>query len=301
MASSLVVGVAGTRESPRARKVAAYLELTKPRVTVLILLISIASFWMGSKGAPEGRPMLEMAAGIILLAGGIFALNQYLEQDLDARMRRTESRPLPTGKVSPGEALWFGVGLSIAAVAVLFVMVNALSAVLAVLTLGSYLFLYTPLKTRSPHCTSVGAFPGAAPPLLGWAAARGELGAEAWVLFVILFLWQFPHFHAIGLLYREDYARADIRILAVVEPAGRALGWQIVGAALLLLPVSLLPAMAGVAGSIYFCGAAALGVAFLGFSLRLEAVRSKARARLLLLASVLYLPALFALMVIDRR
>jgi protoheme IX farnesyltransferase len=227
-------------------------------------------------------------------------LNQYLERDVDSRMRRTEGRPLPAGRLTAREALWFGGIVSAAAVACLGLLVNTLCGVLAVITFTSYLFLYTPLKLRTPHCTLIGALPGAMPPLYGWAAARGELGVEAWVLFAILFLWQFPHFHSIAWLYREDYARAEIRMWSVVEPEGKTLGRQIVAFSVLLVPASALPAALGMSGVVYFWGALGLGALFLYLGIRAARLKSKWQARRLLLASVLYLPALFALMVLDK-
>jgi protoheme IX farnesyltransferase len=285
---------------PALRKLSWYAELTKPRITFLLLLVSLAAYWLGADRAGEPGQLAALALAISLLAGGMFALNQCLERDIDARMSRTESRPLPMGRLQPREAVWFGLWLTAIAVALLAAAVNPLTAILGGLTLVSYLLLYTPLKRTTPHCTLIGAFPGAAPPLLGWAAARGELSAEAWMLFAILFLWQFPHFHAIAYLYREDYARADVKLWAVVEPSGRTTGRQICGAAVMLIPVSVLPAMAGLAGPAYIAGAVAMGAAFLWFSLRAASGRSPRRAQQLLLASVIYLPLLLTLMILDR-
>ncbi len=283
------------------RRLAAYLELAKPRVTLLILLVTMAGFWLGSQGRPDRYHLLSAMAGTGLLAAGIFALNQYLERDLDAVMRRTEGRPLPACRLAPSEALGFGMLASAAALAWLAWRVNVLTAGLGVFIVFSYLFLYTPLKRRTPHCTFIGAFPGATPPLVGWAAARGELSVEAWVLFAILFLWQFPHFHSIAWLYREDYACAEVCMWPVIEADGKVTGRQIVGFTSLLVPVSLLPAWLGVSGPVYLWGAAALGVGLLYRGIRTAVLKSKWQARLLLLASVLYLPALFALMVLDTH
>jgi protoheme IX farnesyltransferase len=265
----------------------------------LILLVAVAGFCLASEGPPNATRLLSAILGISLLAAGIFALNQYLERDVDAVMRRTESRPLPTGRLQPGQALWFGIILSVLSVLSLALFANWLSGMIALFTLLSYLFLYTPLKTRSSLCTLVGALPGAVPPLLGWVAARGTVGFEAGVLFSILFLWQFPHFLAIGWLYREDYARAGIRMLPVIEPEGKMTGRQIVACALILLPVSLIPALSGLSGSVYFGGALVLGLWFLYVSIRLAVLKTKWEARRLLLASVLYLPLLFGLMVLN--
>jgi protoheme IX farnesyltransferase len=238
--------------------------------------------------------------GIALLSSGIATLNQYMERDLDLLMRRTADRPLPTGKLAPWEALCFGVGLTVIAEIYLAVLVNPLSALLGIAVIVGYLFAYTPLKTRTTLSTFVGAFPGAIPPLIGWTAARGSMSVEAWVLFAILFLWQFPHFLAIAWMYREDYGRAGILMLPVVEPEGRVTGQQIVAYTLMLLPVSLLPTFLGLSGKIYFYGAIILGLAFLYSSLRAAFSQSRQQARRLLLASVIYLPLLFILMVVNR-
>lgn len=281
-------------------RAAAYLELTKPRITFLIVLTAAAGFALASPGRVDYRAMLTAMVGIALLSSGIATLNQYMEKDLDALMRRTANRPLPTGKLLSWEALAFGVGLTVLAEIYLMVLVNPLSAVLGLTVIAGYLFAYTPLKTRTSLSTFVGAFPGAVPPLIGWASARGTIGVEAWVLFAILFLWQFPHFLAIAWMYREDYARAGILMLPVVEPDGRVTGQQIVLYTVMLLPVSLLPTFLGTAGKIYFAGALVLGLVFLYFSLRAAFSKSRQAARQLLLASVIYLPLLFILMVLDR-
>ncbi|MDQ1637927.1 MAG: heme o synthase [Pyrinomonadaceae bacterium] len=281
-------------------RLAAYLELTKPRITFLIVLTAAAGFSLASPGRVDYRAMLTAMVGIALLSSGIATLNQYMEKDLDALMRRTANRPLPTGKLLPWEALAFGVGLTVLAEMYLVVLVNPLSAVLGLTVIAGYLFAYTPLKTRTSLSTFVGAFPGAVPPLIGWASARGTIGVEAWVLFAILFLWQFPHFLAIAWMYREDYTRAGILMLPVVEPDGRVTGQQIVLYTVMLLPVSLLPTLLGTAGKTYFVGAIVLGLLFLYFSLRAAFSKSRQAARQLLLASVIYLPLLFILMVLDR-
>ncbi len=287
------------RLSARER-VAAYAELTKPRITFLIVLTSAAGFALGSVGSINYARLASAMFGIALLSSGIATLNQYMERDLDALMRRTVDRPLPSGKLLPWEALWFGVGLTILAQVYLAILVNPLTALLGLTVISGYLFAYTPLKTRTTLSTMVGAFPGAVPPLIGWAAARGEIGLEAWVLFAILFLWQFPHFLAIAWMYREDYGRAGILMLPVVEPDGRVTAQQIVVYTVLLLPVSLLPTALGVSGKIYLYGAIVLGLLFLYSSLRAAFSKSRQEARRLLLASVIYLPLLFILMVVDR-
>ena len=280
-------------------RAAAFVELTKPRITFLIVLTSAAGFALASTKV-NYIALLSAMFGIGLLSSGIATLNQYMERELDGLMRRTADRPLPTGKLFPWEALVFGIGLTVTAEVYLAVLVNPLSALLGLTVIAGYLFAYTPLKTRTSLSTLVGAFPGAVPPLVGWTAARGEISVEAWVLFAILFLWQFPHFLAIAWMYREDYARAGILMLPVVEPDGRVTGQQIVVYTLMLLPVSLLPTVLGLSGRIYLVGAIVLGALFLYSSVKAAFSQSRQQARRLLLASVLYLPLLFILMVLDR-
>ena len=221
-------------------RVAAYAELTKPRITFLIVLTSAAGFVLASRGPVDYVALVSALFGIGLLSSGIATLNQYAERDLDGLMRRTANRPLPAGRLAPWEALAFGAGITIAAEAYLLIVVNPLTAVLGLTVIAGYVFAYTPLKTRTSLSTLVGAFPGAVPPLIGWSAARGTISLEGWVLFAILFLWQFPHFLAIAWMYREDYSRAGILMLPVVEPNGRVTAQQIVAYTIMLLPVSLL-------------------------------------------------------------
>src|SRR5690242_2545685 len=254
---------------------------------------------MASVGRINYSLMLSAMFGIGLLSSGIATLNQYAERDLDGLMRRTATRPLPAGKLAPWEALAFGAGITIAAEIYLLVFVNPLSALLGLTVIAGYVFAYTPLKTKTSLSTMVGAFPGAVPPLIGWTAARDSLSIEGWVLFAILFLWQFPHFLAIAWMYREDYSRAGILMLPVVEPDGRVTAQQIVVYTLMLLPVSVLPTVLGMSGRIYLYGAIVLGLLFLYSSLRAAFSMSRQQARRLLLASVLYLPLLFILMVLN--
>ena len=251
-----------------ADKLSAYAELTKPRITFLVVLTAAAGFCMGSSSGIDYARSLNMSIGIALLSSGLATLNQYIERDLDRLMRRTQARPLPTGRLLPAEAAVFGILLSVVAIAYLAILINPLSALLGVATFASYLFVYTLLKTRTTLSTVLGAFPGAMPPLIGWVAASGSVTVEAWILFAILFLWQFPHFLTIAWMYRDDYARAGIKMLPVVEPDGKVTGQQIISYTLLLVPVSLLPAMTGLAGSVYLVGAAILGLVFLYFSAR---------------------------------
>jgi protoheme IX farnesyltransferase len=279
-----------------------YFELTKPRITWLILMSTAIGYYFGIESwrSLEWLPLLHTILGTGLIASGTAALNQWYEREADRLMRRTRQRPIPSGRIRAGRALLFGIALSIAGFLELWLGVNLLSGVLGALTLASYLFLYTPLKQRSWLSTTVGAFPGAMPPMIGYAAATGAITFEAWVLFAILFLWQFPHFLAIAWMYREDYARAGVRMLPVVEPEGRVTGQQIILYAMLLIPVSLLPYPMKLAGAIYFIGALMLGAVFLFYSVRAATRRTTRGARELLLASVLYLPALFGLMVLNR-
>ncbi len=284
---------------PLRERVLAYLDLTKPRITFLIVLTAAAGFCLGAKGRLDYLQFTHAMLGIALLSSGIATLNQYMERELDGLMRRTMSRPLPSGKLAPLEALVFGVGLTIIAEVYLALLVNPLTALFGLAVIAGYLFMYTPLKTRTTLSTAVGAFPGALPPLMGWTAASNEVTTGAWVLFAILFLWQFPHFLAIAWMYREDYGRAGIRMLPVVEPEGRVTGQQIVVYTLMLLPVSLLPTLLGISGRVYFYGAILLGSLFLVSSISAALSKTRQQARRLLLASVLYLPLLFGLMVIN--
>jgi len=302
-AINLPASAVATIERPRLsalERVSAYVELTKPRITFLIVLTSAAGFGLASRRGIDYLALVSALLGIALLSSGIATLNQYAERDLDGLMRRTAGRPLPSGKLAPWEALAFGAGLTIAAEVYLLLLVNPLSALLGLTVIAGYLFGYTPLKTRSSLSTVVGAFPGAVPPLIGWTAATGTLSIEGWVLFAILFLWQFPHFLAIAWMYREDYSRAGILMLPVVEPDGRVTAQQIVLYTLMLIPVSLLPTVLGISGKFYFFGAIVLGLLFLYSSIRAAFSMSRQQAKQLLLASVLYLPLLFILMVVNK-
>jgi heme o synthase len=291
---------ARARELSWRERAVAYVDLTKPRITFLIVLTAAAGFCLGARAGVDYVRFTHAMVGIALLSSGIATLNQYMERELDGLMRRTMTRPLPSGKLSAFEALLFGAGLTVLAEIYLALLVNPLTALLGLAVVAGYLFMYTPLKTRTTLSTVVGAFPGAMPPLMGWTAASGEVTAGAWVLFSILFLWQFPHFLAIAWMYREDYGRAGIRMLPVVEPEGRVTGQQIVAYTLMLLPVSLLPTLLGISGRVYFLGAVVLGLLFLFSSVTAALSKSRQQARRLLLASVLYLPLLFGLMVLNQ-
>jgi heme o synthase len=278
-----------------------YLALTKPRITWLILMSTGVGYFFGHAGLLDWIRVFHTLLGTALLASGTATLNQWYERDADARMRRTERRPIPAGRIRPEQALAFGLCLVGAGAAELGYFVNGLSAMLGLLTVASYLWLYTPLKQRTWWSTTVGAFPGAMPPLIGFAAASGRLNADAWALFAIIFLWQFPHFYAIAWMYREDYQRAGIRMLPVVEPDGASTARQILGFALLLIPVSLLPGLLNMAGVVYMAGALALGGFFLLAASRVMRDRSIPGARAVLRASVAYLPLLYLVLLLDSR
>jgi len=277
-----------------------YLALTKPRVIWLILMSTGIGYWFGLRGVLDGLVLLHAVTGTGLLAAGTFTLNQWYEREADAKMRRTRSRPLPAGRIRSERAFWFGVVLAALGFVQLWLGANLLAGLLGLFTLLSYLLAYTPLKQRSRHSTTVGAVPGAMPPLIGYAAASGTLTAEAWVLFAILFLWQFPHFYSIAWMYRDDYARAGILMLPVVEPDGESTARRIVLASLMLIPVSLLPGLMSMTGRVYLGGALLLGAGFLHYGLRVARERTIPRARGVLLASVIYLPILYCLMLVDR-
>ena len=276
-----------------------YIELTKPRITWLILMSAAVGYYFGHHGAWSIAALLHTVIGTGLIASGTAALNQWYEREADRHMKRTEKRPLPSGRLAPNQALIFGIALAIVGGAELGLFVNWLAASLGILTLVLYLFVYTPLKQKTWWSTTVGAFPGAMPPLIGYAAAAGKLTPEAWVLFAILFLWQFPHFYAIAWMYREDYSRAGIKMLPVVEPDGQSTSRQILIYSVLLIPISLLPRWLGMAGSLYSAGAIALGLLFLYSGVRVSLDRTRFRARRVLWASIVYLPVLYGLMVLD--
>jgi len=286
--------------APTTTRAMAYVVLTKPDVSFLVVMTTLAGFALGTVGPLDWWRMALTVMGTTLVAAGTSALNQYIERASDALMRRTASRPLPTGVLPPWEALLFGVGLAAAGTIGLFLAANALAGFLALTTSVTYLGLYTPLKTRTTWATLVGAFPGAMPPLIGWAAARGSLGIGAWVLFAILFLWQVPHFHAISWMYREDYARAGIRMLPVVDPTGDATFGQIIVCAAALVPVSMLASVTGLAGIRYYFLALVVGLLLVEVCLWASAQRTGARAKWLMHATVLHLPILLGLMVFDK-
>ncbi|HEX4002746.1 MAG TPA: heme o synthase [Candidatus Acidoferrales bacterium] len=278
----------------------AYVVLTKPDVTFLVVITTVAGFYLGSTGAMNWALLLNTVLATMLVAGGTAALNQYIEREMDAVMRRTAARPLPAGILRPRDVLIFGVGTIVAGALWLAIGVNVLSALVALATSLLYLGLYTPLKTRTPLSTAVGAIPGALPPLIGWAAARGSLGLGGWVLVAILFFWQFPHFMAIAWMYREDYARAGIRMLPVVDRSGDSTFRQIVCTSAILVWVSALPSVVGMAGKLYFFGALVLGMLLLQVGLWANRSRTNARAKWLMHATVAHIPLLLAWLILDK-
>jgi protoheme IX farnesyltransferase len=282
------------------RRLADYLELAKPRVVLMVLITAFVGFYVGSENIPNYLQLAQTLFGTALAAGGTLALNQYMERDTDAVMERTRRRPLPDGRLQPREAVYFGVITTLAGLLYLALTVNVWSATVTAFIAISYLLLYTPLKRRSSLCMLVGAVPGALPPVIGWVAARGALEVDAWVLFAILFLWQVPHTLAIASLYREDYARAGIQFLPVIEPQGDSTNRQIISHSSALLAVSLLPTLLGIAGAIYFSAAFLLGVIFLASGVGLALNSTLANARRLLFASLIYLPVLLLMMALDR-
>jgi len=280
-----------------------YWALTKPEINLLIAIATFVGFYLGLPTQLHGFPfalLIHTLLGTLLIASGTGTLNQYVERRYDAQMRRTRGRPLAAGRLKPLTAFWLGILLSFAGAIYLAVAVNPLASLLAVLTLASYLLLYTPLKRKTPLCTLAGALPGAMPPLIGWAAASGTLSFEACVLYAMLFLWQFPHFMAIAWMYREDYSRAGYLVLPRGERSRCFMSWQALVASFALIPVSLIPTVIGGAGLVYFVVACTLSVGFFFYSARLAFRQSNAAARQLLLASIIYLPLAFFLMVLDK-
>jgi protoheme IX farnesyltransferase len=285
--------------SARSRS-GAYVALTKPDVSFLVLTTTAAGYYMGSRGPVNWLHMIQTIFGTMLIAAGTAALNHYIERESDRYMRRTASRPLPSGTLRPREALIFGVALSLAGALYLYFAAGGLPALLGSATCLAYLLAYTPLKKRTVWATFVGAFPGAIPPMIGWVAASGRLDLGAWLLFAILFFWQFPHFYSIAWMYREDYARAGIRMLPVVDPEGVRTFRQIILTAVALIGVSLLPSIAGITGVFYFFGALVLSVSLLRVCLWAARAKTNARAKWLMHATVLHIPLLLALMMYDK-
>ena len=288
-----------------------YVELMKPELTGLSALTTLCGYYLASSnGAFDIARFLHVALGTILVGGGAGALNQFIERDYDALMKRTERRPLPSGRLRPAEALLFGITIALAGIAELFVFANPLTGFLAALTFATYIFLYTPMKRISSVSTLIGGIPGAIPPMMGWAAVRNEVSIEAWILFAILFCWQMPHFFSLAWMYRKDYARAGFRILTVSDEHGWKTSAHILFYCLALIPASLAPTFVGLTGAASLVGAGILGAGFLAFSIILmrrthqttadAAARVNASSRHLFFASLLYLPALMLLMSLDK-
>jgi len=282
------------------RRVADFVALTKPRVVLMVLVTTAVGFYVAAQGSVDILRLLSTLVGTGLAAAGTMTLNQYFERDLDARMERTKQRPLPAGRLEPIDAAVFGVVLTIAGLAYLAAVVNIASAAVVATISLSYLFAYTPLKRISPVCTIIGAIPGALPPVVGWVAVRGSIGIEAWILFAIMFLWQLPHSLAIAVVYREDYGRAGIRLLPVVEPDGRSTARQVVTNSLALVAVGLLPYFVGLAGPAYLAVALVLGLTFFAYGLAYSRQLDQATAKNVVFASLLYLPLLLVAMAVDK-
>lgn len=294
------IGALELAGAPAKRRAADFLMLTKPRLVSLVLVTTLVGFVLGSPARVDGLLLLATIAGVALAAAGGMSLNQYLERDLDAKMPRTRLRPLPDGRLQPLEALAFGAVAASSGVLLLTMLVSPLAGLVTAATVASYLFVYTPLKTRTSLATIAGAVPGALPPVTGWVAARGELGPGAAALFAILFLWQLPHFLSLAWLYREQYAEAGIVVLPSSDPDGSVTARQMVANLLALLPAALLPSLVGLAGPVYFVGSLVLGTLFLATGVALAIGRSRAGARRVFLASLAYLPALLILLAFDR-
>ena len=283
-----------------ARNLKAFFVLAKPEITLMVMISAGVASLLASDSF-RFVFLIHTVLGTGLLAAGVAALNQYLEQDVDSRMRRTARRPLPAGELAPRQALIFGVALSFAGMLYIFLFLNALTALLGILTLISYLFVYTSLKTKTRLCTFLGAFPGAAPVLMGWSATTNSLSLEGWALFAILFLWQFPHFYAIGWLYREDYARAGMLMLPSQDANDEQTTFRLILIfTQLLIVASLSWTLIAHTGPLYLASAIILGIGFYYFAYQCSLTRSKLAAKRLLHASVIYLPLLYLFMLIDK-
>jgi len=281
------------------QRIGAYIELTKPRITVLVLVTTALGFFLGGRGVHSFLLLTVTLIGTALTAGGSAVLNHYFEREIDRSMRRTRSRPLPLGLISPAAAVAYGLLLILAGLIVLINTVNLITAFLALLTAFLYVVIYTPMKRLTWLNTSLGSIPGALPPVGGWTAAAGDLELGAWALFAILFAWQHPHFYAIAWIFKEDYARAGLKMLPVIEKNGTRTCRHVIAFSVLLIVVSTVPTYLGISGSLYLVGAVVMGLGMLGCAIGLTINRSIVDARRLLRASVVYLPLLFLLTVID--
>ena len=286
--------------SPGASRAADFYEMTKPRLNFLVLVTTAVGYYMAARSMGDWPRLLHVLLGAALTAGGASVLNQLMERDYDKLMPRTRNRPLPAGRIAPVEALLFGSFLGVVGVLHLFLFVNMLTALLGAITLLSYLFIYTPMKRYTTLNTVIGAVPGAIPPVMGWTAVHGALSPEALSLFCILFLWQMPHFLSIAILYRRDYAAGGFKMLPVVDRDLTITSRQIVLYSLALIPITLMPALIGMAGAVYFTAAMLLGLAFLSFAVSCAATRERVDARKLFFASIIYLPVLLAAMMMNK-
>jgi heme o synthase len=277
-----------------------FADLVKARLTTLVLLTTLVGFYLGWRGPMDYALLFHTLFGTALVAAGAAALNQLLEREHDARMRRTANRPLPSGRLQPVTVMLFGGACSVAGLLYLAAFVNSLTSVIGAVTLVSYLFIYTPLKRVTWLNTAVGAIPGGLPPLMGWAAARGEVAGGGWVLFAILAFWQLPHFYAIAWIYRDEYAKAGFQMLPVVDPDGQHTTRQAVSHTLALLMVSMMPFLFHLAGPVYLAGASLLSVGMLAFAILFARQLTMASARRLFFASIVYLPLLLSLLVFDK-
>jgi heme o synthase len=288
------------RNLPLSVRLADFWEMTKPGITLMVVLTAGLGFLLAEQSGFSFLLLVHTLLGTGLVSAGASVLNHVLERDTDALMQRTANRPLPTGRTDPDVALFFGVVLAVCGILELALWVNLLTALLGAVALAGYVFVYTPLKRVSSLATVIGAVPGAIPPMMGWSAVRNDLDLAAWVLFGILFFWQMPHFLAIAWLCREDYAKGGFPMLPVLDPEGIRTGRQAVLYGAALVPLSLMPSLLGLMGTLYFVGALAFGLVYLGFSFGFSQARSNPGARRLMLASLLYFPALLLIMLLDR-
>lgn len=281
-------------------RAADFLSLAKPRLNTLVVLTAGVGYLLGASADFSFLTLLHTVVGSALVAGGAAALNQVAERDLDQAMERTRRRPMPTGRIQSGEAVIFALLITTCGVVQLALGTNTIATLVALATLVSYIGIYTPLKRRTPWATLVGAVPGALPAVIGWSAAQGVIGVEGWSLFGIVFLWQLPHFYALAWMYRDDFRRAELPLLAVIDPTGRRNARHALAYAMALVPVSLLPSVIGLTGRSYAGAATGLGVAFVFLALRFSGRPSPERARALFFGSLVYLPLLWAVLVADR-
>ena len=285
---------------PAKPVLAAYIELLKPNIVSLVLITTVLGYYLGGNGIDSWFTLMLTLIGTALTAGGAGALNHYLERDTDSLMKRTRNRPIPAGNISPNNALMFGILLVLSGSTLLVWKVNTLTGFLSILTAFLYVLVYTPMKKITWLNTSIGSIPGAIPPMGGWAAATGHLEMGAWILFFIMFLWQHPHFYAIAWMCKEDYARANFKMLPVIEPDGKRTIQQIFWYLSMLIPVSILPYLYGSSGFVYFSGVLILSFVFLLSAVPMAREKSNKSAKLLLKSSVLYLPGLLFLIVFDK-